>query len=158
MEYCENCNHKILDKSLNLFNNFISKILLNIPDKYKLDYNLWLKAFKYLINFDGHEIIHTKKSRIKPDHMEYDSDGEYYWKESKIVCTICFQNGILESLEKQKSLPYTRRDIYYFIEQEFDRSNGIFVMNYFFPNKYIIDFYRQKIPKKINKFYLIDTE
>lgn len=158
MNICENCDYKILDKSKDLFNEFVSKNLLNISEKYKLDSNLWMNVFEYLINFDGHEIVHTKKSRIKPEHMDYDSDGEYYWKESKFVCTICFQNGILESLKNQKRLPYTRRDIYYFIEQDFEQTNEMFFMDYSFPNKYIIDFYRQEIPKKINKIYLIDTE
>lgn len=152
---CDNCNSNIVEKSLYLINDFISNNLLNISFKFQLNNNLWINIFKYLINFNGHKVIYTKKSRIKPYHMDYDSDGEYYWQESKNICTVCFQNGIFKSLQDQKRLPFTRRDIYYFIDQIFE-NNELIYMNYFLPNKYTINYYRQDIPTKLNeRLYLI---
>ena len=152
---CDNCKSNIVEKSLCSINDFITNNLLNISFKFRLNNNLWINIFKYLVNFNGHKIIYTKKSRIKPDHMDYDSDGEYYWEESKNICTVCFQKGIVQSLQNQRRLPFTRRDIYYFIDQIFENTELIY-MNYFLPNEYTINYYRQETPEKINKnLYLI---
>lgn len=155
---CKNCNLNTYNVSFDMYKTYFNKYFTNLPIKYELTHDLWLNIFKYLINFKEHKIIHTKKSRMKPDHMEYDSDGEYYWEEYIYICTKCFQNGLNNSLIQQQRLPYLRRDVYYFINFDDDdnnngnnekNENNMFI-NYFLPNDYEIKFYRQKNPLKIN--------
>lgn len=155
---CANCEQQIKSVSMGLYNHLYENIFSDLPAQYQLNECVWLNVCEYLINFNGHIIQHTKKSRIKPDHMDYDSDGEYYWEENKHICTLCFQYGIVDSLNSQRRLPYTRRDIYYFINENMEETDAIY-MYYFLPNKYIINFYRQDTPLKIDEnLYRIESK
>ena len=87
--------------------------------------------------------------------MEYDSDGEYYWNESKIMCTLCFQLALAESLCVQNHLPRFRRDKWYFIvrryyseepEEQYEKYLENFYLNYYLPKSYFITWNRQLLP------------
>ena len=162
---CFNCHQNVKKVSLSLVDDLIENLFINNSDIFfisLLENNLQRYILSFITNMDGHLIIHTRKSRIKPNHMDYDSDDEisgYYWTERNNICTKCFQYGIQNSLECQGRLPFLRSDINYFLHDMDDNhiQNKIkrIKMKYFLPNKYIIDYYRQKLPYEINNNYLI---
>ena len=70
-------------------------------------------------------------------------------------------------MEVQKRLPFLRRDIYYFINEERDFENCIknyqdkyndFYYNYELPKYYDNTFYRQKIPELVNNRLIIKNK
>ena len=177
---CDNCREKIKVSSFKLIDNLLKDIFLQescIENDLilSMDLNIWRFIFEYITNMDGHSLIHTCKSRSKPDHMEYDSDDEisgYYWKETKNICTVCYQHGIKRSLDNQKRLPYLRYDIYYFLnhcDSDSDSDSNKITKNYlkdiyniqlqyFLPKIYVLDYYRQSVPDKISEnHYLIKS-
>lgn len=168
---CANCQLSVNEVSLDIINNFIEK-KMNIPELNRslitlLEVNLQRYILSFITNMDGHRVIHTRKSRRQPTHMEYDSDDEisgYYWNETKNICSKCFEYGIKKSLTQQKRLPYLRCDISYFFSKECrenvvdNKKNEYIESEYFLPNTYIIDYYRQKLPEKKENFYLIKCQ
>ena len=174
---CNNCQEKIRISSLELIDNLLNDIFLQDSCTkndliLSMDFNIWRFIFEYITNMDGHSLIYTCKSRYKPNHLEYDSDDEisgYYWKESKNICTICYQHGLKRSLDNQKRLPFLRCDIDYFLnnyesDYESDSENDSnttkkkilkeiynIQLQYFLPKIYVIDYYRQSLPDKISE-------
>ena len=164
---CANCQLSINKVSLDIVNNFIEK-KINSPELNRslitlLEVNLQRHILSFITNMDGHRVIHTRKSRSQPIHMEYDSDDEisgYYWNETKNICSKCFESGIHKSLNQQQRLPYLRCDISYFFSKECreninTKQNEYIESEYFLPNTYIIDYYRQKLPERKENFYFI---
>ena len=100
-------------------------------------------------------VYYTCKSRNKSDVPEYYSDSDdscddncgYYWEETREFCIPCFLNGINKSLIENKRLPYLRGDIKYFLTKiKFKIPSEIACYN--IPESYVIDYNRQKYPKK----------
>ena len=160
---CFNCNNTILNTSLQIADQKINSLKNYIQKKNKknqknyfqnLNIDLCREILQYIIHFKGHLLIHTQKSLNKPRHMEYDSEDEisgYYWKETKNICTNCFQYGIELSLQNQKRLPFLRKDISYFMHQvenntEFEKKKEKYYLHYLLPKYYIMDYYRQSNP------------
>ena len=124
------------------------------------------QIFTGIIRSDSHIVTYTVKSRVKPEFMEYDSDGEYYWNESKIMCTLCFQLALAESLCVQNHLPRFRRDKWYFIvrryyseepeykyysehlELQHKKALTDFYLHYYLPKVYEITHNRQSSPSE----------
>ena len=161
---CANCQLNVNQVSLDIVDHFIEK-KLNVSELNRslitlLEVNLQRYILSFITNMDGHRIIYTRKSRSQPTHMEYDSDDEvsgYYWTETKNICSKCFEYGIQNSLTQQERLPYLRCDIGYFLSQECgenidNKQNESIESQYFLPNTYIIDYYRQKLPEKKREF------
>ena len=157
--HCDSCGQKINYISENIIKDYYKKIFNTKIIKNIIDYNIFQKIFSFILNVEGHEIIYTRKSRIQPNFLEYDSDGEYYWNEKEKICTICFQTGIIYSLEKQNQIPGTRNSIgYFFINDEDKKQYKKFIiedkiqkmiMNYYLPNTYFIKYGRQEKPSEI---------
>ena len=163
---CANCQLNVNQVSLDIVDHFIEK-KLNVSELNRslitlLEVNLQRYILSFITNMYGH-VIHTRKSRSQPTHMEYDSDDEisgYYWNETKNICSKCFESGIHKSLNQQQRLPYLRCDISYFFSKECreninTKQNEYIESEYFLPNTYIIDYYRQKLPERKENFYFI---
>ena len=160
--YCDNCFRDIRISSLDLIDNLLKDIFKDIC----IEINLCRFILEYIINTSGHKIIYTRKSRRKPDNMDYDSEDEisgYYWTESNYVCTVCYQFGLQRSLDQQRRLPFLSCDINYFLTTTIDRNFLQSIYNIqlqcFLPKIYVIDYYRQKLPEKISSIhYLIKSK
>lgn len=158
---CQSCKTNIRKSAIDFTNQHI------IQQQYKknnylsqLSNDVIGYIFEYLIHFDGHLIQYTKKSRRKPIHLDYDSEDErfgYYWDEQKKICSNCFHYGLINSLLIQKRLPFTRKDISFFVNHtQIDgkyktttQEKNMFHLHYFLPKLYVIDYYRQQKPQKI---------
>ena len=171
---CDNCQINIKKISFNILDNFIEEVF-NTPRLINSHVSLLEKKLQryilsFITNMDGHRIIYTRKSRSQPEHMDYDSDDEisgYYWTETKNICTKCFQYGIHKSLDCQNRLPYLRCHIGYFLTnkkednieiQKKNRWSKPIQSQYSLPNTYIVDYYRQSLPDKINNKYVINCK
>ena len=159
---CQSCQTNIKESAIEFINQHIKETYNDKTYLTKLDNNVIGHIFKYLIHFDGHLIKHTLKSRTKPIHLDYDSDDErfgYYWDEEKKICSNCFHYGLINSFIIQNRLPFARKDIRFFVnDTQIDskykttmQEKNMFHLQYFLPKLYILDYYRQQNPTKIEK-------
>ena len=127
-----------------------------------------LEIAKFVIHFDFHSVMHTVKTRARPAFMHFDDDGEYYYTNTKQICTWCFQLSIIQCLELNKHLPKMRFEITYFMDSKrewigelmyIDEINFMFT-NYYLPKTYVVDFYRQSQPKQLEneKFVILSNK
>ena len=172
MDKCISCN--------NSFKLQYEKFYKNIYDNFyktfqhtKIDNHDVIKIIFSFLSHYNHIVIHQLKKKI-PIPIDFnedddnDFDQDYYWNETKKICTFCFQNGIIESLNSKKRLPFLRRDINLFLDNEKnicdeilklneDKYNNFFY-NYELPLYYNITYYRKELPVKINNKYVITFE
>ena len=146
---CDNCKElfKEINENIYFFENFyINKLL----EKYKIDtyLNKNIKEFLYPLNYN---VFSEKKSRNK--NIDCDPD-DYFIYETKItkLCFKCFLVGIDYCLELNNNLPYLRRDIFYFLND-----NNINIIKkhykkyrYILPNYYNCTYYRSQELIKVN--------
>jgi hypothetical protein len=146
---CERTVKESYDYLIEKHNTYLQYIPLPFELRYEIG--------KFLIRSDSHIVTYTVKSRVKPEFMDYDSDGEYYWDESKTMCTLCFQLALAESLCVQNHLPRFRRDKWYFIvrryyseepEEQYEKYLENFYLNYYLPKTYFITWNRQLLPSE----------
>lgn len=160
MKNCDICLKNIITQNIYLYQNEYD-ILLN-----KFNQDIANIILSYYCNFQDYiTFTRERKSRIKPEHLDYDSEDEiygYYWYETHKLCNICFQTGIYYSLMLQNRLPYSRNDISYcykFINLNNIEQNKIIKdmklkhLNYIFPKNYHCSYYRQKYPILLNNKY-----
>lgn len=156
-EICSSCNKNLNEENMRILKIKVDRIR-NIKYINLLNDDILIEICSYLIN-PFHIIEHTRKSRIKPPHLPEDEDGEYYWQETKNICTGCFQYGIDQSLIFNNTLPHLRRDVYFFLNENISNDEKDVVIDkmkdYFLPKYYIIDYYRNKVINKKDKFNYI---
>jgi len=168
---CDNCEITIKNSNTIFYKDFYNSFY-NVFKKTKINnHDLCRYIFSFLTYNNGHNVTHQLKKRLpmpNESDSEYDSDfdQDYYWFETKLFCTCCFQTGIILSLKNQQRLPYLRRDIYYFL-QETDIETSIikyrkkyyqFFLNYRLPKQYNITYYRNELPLKENNQYTITNK
>lgn len=135
--------------------------LLNLLKHHPKD--IILEIAKYILHYDFHEVIHTIKRRVRPSFMNFDEDGEYYYTDTKWLCTWCFQLSIIHCLEVNHHLPKMRFEITYFmntkrdsnLEELYKDEIDFMFTNYHLPKCYVVDFYRQSQPKQMSDDTLV---
>ena len=118
---CDNCELTIKNSNAIFYRDFYNSFY-NVFKKTKINnHDLCKYIFSFLTYNNGHNIRYQKKHLPIPNESDSDCnsdfDKHYYWFETNFFCTCCFQRGIILSLENQQRLPYLRRDIYYFLQE-----------------------------------------
>ena len=146
---CDNCKitFKKINKNIYFFENYyINKLL----EKYKIECYLNKNIIKFLYPLN-YNVFSERKSRNK----KFDCDpDDYFIYQTKItkLCFKCFVVGIDRCLSLSNNLPYLRRDIYYFLN---DNNKNIIKKHYkkykyILPNNYNCTYYRNQELIKVN--------
>jgi len=167
MNICDSCNNNFHTQ----YDKFYTNQYKNLCDIFKntiINNNDIIYQILSFLTYKNHIVSHQKKKRIIPtpeQEEDSDFDDEIYWIEKKNICTFCFQTGLIESLKIQNRLPFLRRDIYYFINENRDIDECLkiyqdkydnFFLFYELPKYYENTYYRQEKPLSIsnNKFII----
>ena len=169
MDTCNSCNNNLNVQHKKFYKYQFNNLCITFKNTLICDVNILNEIFNFL-TYKNHIVTHQKKKRIIPTpEQEEDSyfEDEIYWYENKKICTFCFQTGIIESLEVQKRLPFLRRDIYFFLNEERNFEDCLknykdkydnFYINYDLPQYYDNTYYRQKLPELINNRLIIKNK
>lgn len=168
MNICDSCNNNFNTQYNKFYNDQFKNLSILFKNSIINNFDILNEIFSYL-SYKNHKVTHQLKKRIFPKDDEYDSDfdDEIYWDETKNICTFCFQTGLIESLEVQKRLPFLRRDIYFFLNEErnfeeymkkYKKEYKNFYYNYKLPINYENTFYRQEQPELINNRLIIKNK
>ena len=151
MDKCNSCSNSFKLQYEKFYKNIYDNFY-NIFRHTKIDNHDVIKIIFSFLSHYNHIVIHQRKKRLplpttydEEDYNEFDQ--EYYWNETKKICTFCFQNGIIESLNTTKRLPYLRRDIYFFMNSERNICDEILELN---QDKYNNFFYNYELPLYYN--------
>ena len=129
-----------------------------------------IKLILSYIGYYKHTVKHQCKQKILLPldiNENEDIDDELYWYEKKILCTFCFQTGIISCIKSFERLPFCRKHIYMFVNPQLDLEKKLieyqfefdnFYYNYDLPLFYNITYYRKEQPVKINNKYVITTD
>ena len=166
MDICNSCNNHFNIQKQNFYKNHYDNLCDIFKNTLINDHNILNEIFNFL-TYKNHIVTHQKKRRIIPtpeQEEDSDFDDEVYWNETKNICTFCFQSGIIESLEVQKRLPFLRRDIYFFINEDrnfeeclknYKNKYNNFYLYYDLPKHYDNTYYRQSQPELKNNRFII---